>query len=1543
MDGKPDEALEEEFEYIVVGSGAGGGPLAANLALAGYRVLVLEAGGPPAAKGTPADYNYQVPVFNANASEEPEMSWKFFVRHYDDPTQQEKDWKNRPKEGGIFYPRAGTLGGCTAHNAMIFIYPHNSDWDRIAELTGDPSWGARSMRRYYQRLEECRYRKILGFLNRHLRWNPSLHGFAGWLASETVDIKLLFDDWSLLWLVRWSAFKNLFSFNSGHGKLWDLAQAFKQLFFSVITWFDPNSWWSVVRRSEGFRLPPLSRSNGSRTGSRERLLEAQQKCPDRLTVRLGALATRVLFDADRRAVGVVYLEGDHVYRAAALNDSSQQGTLRRVRASREVILAGGAFNTPQLLQLSGVGPAELLKRHDIPVVVDLPGVGANLQDRYEISVVLRMNEAFSSFKDATLRPPKKDEEPDPQFKEWQQGKGVYTSNGAAMAFIKRSRPELLDPDLFVFALVTDFRGYYPGYSKRTQEARRYFTWAVLKGSTKNTAGKVEIRSDNPREVPDINFNYFTDGAEQDLDAVVQAIRFIRGITKGYGDRIEAEELPGSAVENTKDLEDYVRNEAWGHHASCTCKIGTADDPMAVLDSDFRVRGTTGLRVVDASVFPHIPGLFIVSAVYMIAEKASDVILADAERNDLVTNPENVPQRPVPFRRVLWDELKHLKNPAANGGELGEPIPTIETTYERLGNLPDEEALSALCFSGGGIRSATFNLGVIQALAKLGLLVRFDYLSSCSGGGYIAGWLKTWLHRQPIEEVAQVLADSSAQEKFDPLLPEPPPLRHLREYSNYLTPRLGLFSPDTWTAAALIIRNMLLNWLVLVPALTAFVGIPQVAFIVASGASISEFWGQLAIRLALILALWTSAAIYHFRLQRQQPPSAAKIVLLGVVPLWLSCLCLATAALCLGRSYGGIQLWKFCLLWCMVIPLLGWLTALLTSGEQKRDTRWQADLAGIVLSGGVATVILYGIATIWLPLLKRVPAAFVILGVPILLGLYLLARALFVAFASLGESKQPTPPGEVSAGERANGEREWWARLSGWLLLLALAWMAGSALIILGGVVLAKLGNYATAAAAGMGGISGLLTAFLGKSKKSAGKNDEQGGQSSPLVELVLKFAAPLTFAFIIILVAKLSALVGSLKMVTGLHLEDIPIVLPPTYSLPLPFGRTLPQVVLSFVFVPLGFAFLSWLLGWVVDVNRFSAQGLYRNRLVRAYLGASNLKRKPEPFTGFDPNDNVRLHELAKGASPRPLSVIGTTLNLVGGSDNLAWQQRKSESFSMTPLYCGNFNEGYRRSDEYGGPDGISLGTAITISGAAANPSSGYHSSPLVAFLLTLFNVRLGSWLGNTNEHGEKVYRCSGPRHAWKPLFADLFSRTNRNHPYVSLSDGGHFENLGVYEMVLRRCRFILSSDAGQDPEHGFEDLGNLIRKVRIDFGIPIEFGKPIRILARTSGEQHGLYCAIGTIRYDAVDKGAKPGTLLYVKPTILVDNYPVPYDVYSYSRSSKLFPHEPTSDQWFTESQFESYRALGQFLAIKLAGHKPYPDVPALFAGVEGALDDTP
>jgi choline dehydrogenase len=327
------------------------------------------------------------------------------------------------------------------------------------------------------------------------------------------------------------------------------------------------------------------------------------------------------------------MEGRHTYRASPEFNGTPPGTLRRVTATREVILAGGTFNTPQLLQLSGIGPAALLEKHGIPVLVDLPGVGANLQDRYEVSVVNRLKQPLRLLEGATMRPPVAPAAPDRFLRQWiDTGAGVYTSNGAVIGIVKKSKPSRPDPDVLIFGLATNFRGYYPRYSDDVSNARDYFTWTILKGYTRNTAGRVAIRSSNPQDVPDINFSYFDqkdDPDGEDLNAVVDAIRFARAMTDPYRAKyVVSEEVPGDALQTPDQLRQFVCDNAWGHHASGTCKIGRPDDPMAVLDSKFRVYGTKSLRVVDASIFPRIPGLFIVAAVYTAAEKASDVISAD---------------------------------------------------------------------------------------------------------------------------------------------------------------------------------------------------------------------------------------------------------------------------------------------------------------------------------------------------------------------------------------------------------------------------------------------------------------------------------------------------------------------------------------------------------------------------------------------------------------------------------------------------------------------------------------------------------------------------------------------------------------------------------------------------------------------------------------------------------------------------------------------------------------------------------------------------
>jgi choline dehydrogenase len=185
-------------------------------------------------------------------------------------------------------------------------------------------------------------------------------------------------------------------------------------------------------------------------------------------------------------------------------------------------------------------------------------------------------------------------------------------------------------------LLGDFRGYEPGYSKRFAKEHDRLAWAILKAHTLNNNGTVTLRSANPLEAPLINFHYFEEGSDKagkDLDAVVYGIEFVRKITDKL-DALEPEESPGRQISTTEGLKTFVKDHAWGHHASCTCKIGAEKDPGAVLNSNFQVYGVSGLRVVDASIFPKIPGFFIVSSIYMAAEKAADVIHRQTKRTNL---------------------------------------------------------------------------------------------------------------------------------------------------------------------------------------------------------------------------------------------------------------------------------------------------------------------------------------------------------------------------------------------------------------------------------------------------------------------------------------------------------------------------------------------------------------------------------------------------------------------------------------------------------------------------------------------------------------------------------------------------------------------------------------------------------------------------------------------------------------------------------------------------------------------------------------------
>ncbi|KAF2794930.1 GMC oxidoreductase [Melanomma pulvis-pyrius CBS 109.77] len=644
----PETRALETYDYVVIGSGPGGGPLSARLAIAGFKVLLVEAGDDQG-----ANLHYQVPALHAQSTEEQSMRWDYYVNHYSDLERQKKDSKmtyrtprgdlhvgpngasgtGEPPAGstplGILYPRAGTLGGCGSHNALITVYPHKSDWNGIAALTGDSSWAADKMRAYFIKLERSRYLPsgIVG------------HGFNGWLTTMVTDLTLVLQDLKLLSLVLGAA--------SAMGKsVLDLIPTIGGLGDVLLR--DINVDTPGRDAAEGLYQVPLTMDDYHRNSARELILNtANAKNADgsrkyHLDILLNTLATKVRFDTSvtpPKAIGIDFLSGSSLYRADPRASSTAGGTAGSVAASREVIISAGSFNTPQLLKLSGVGPAAELSQQKIPLVADLPGVGTNLQDRYETSLGGQAPSDFSLTKDCTFL----HSSPDPCYEKWRDNavfKGVYGSNGLSIGIVKKSSAAAAeggDPDLFIAGAPAYFTGYFQGYANFSVASRDHWVWIVLKAHSRNNAGTVTLKSSDPRDTPLINFKSFDEGVkgngedEKDLQAVVEGMEFGRKIFKSVLplDGSFKEVWPGADVKGDA-MKEFIKNEAWGHHACCTAKIGADSDKMAVLDSKFRVRGVQGLRVVDASVFPKIPGFYIAVPVYMISEKAAEVILADAK-------------------------------------------------------------------------------------------------------------------------------------------------------------------------------------------------------------------------------------------------------------------------------------------------------------------------------------------------------------------------------------------------------------------------------------------------------------------------------------------------------------------------------------------------------------------------------------------------------------------------------------------------------------------------------------------------------------------------------------------------------------------------------------------------------------------------------------------------------------------------------------------------------------------------------------------------
>jgi hypothetical protein len=1043
-------------------------------------------------------------------------------------------------------------------------------------------------------------------------------------------------------------------------------------------------------------------------------------------------------------------------------------------------------------------------------------------------------------------------------------------------------------------------------------------------------------------------------------------------------------------------------------------------------------------------------------------------------------------------------------------------------YGLLHARPDSEARTALCLSGGGVRSATFALGVLQGLASVNILDKFEYLSTVSGGSYIGGWLSSWSCRHPngIRGVQEDLirADASIdgsepggvkadrpKRKVDP---EPRPLRHLREYSSYISPKLDLTSNDTWIAVSLYLRNLVLNLFVLVPVLAGVLEFPRLFALLLR--HVSGFMPQTLLLIAAIaLAVaftYTGAArpTIHGR-QAGLPYARWAIGHGGFLVFCLVPLVVAAAALAL--YWATVAEYTFANVARrdgLYLLMLAFATTLLpasvyytrffvftTAVERRESLQGQHSLLTKLAVELVAAITGLGV-TVWLlSLIAGSVFAHPLRVVSDVVALPPYLRALFseapvfelyvcssVPLVLLVVFVQNALVVGISGQVTEDYDREWWAQAGAFVLVCATAIALNGYISVFGPVLLYR----APLVVASIGGVSGVLAALFGFAKERGKISGVARFVSAPIFMVVFLSAISLARTETIERVRFGSERTNELwkwgeqfKTSTTLTQTSVPSAggklevkyetdKTPYWSSGIVNGLVHLKVVRDTSWPEL-FAMAILTVGALVlsrfiSVNYFSMFSLYRSRLIRTYLGGSRYTRDPDRFTGFDPHDNLQMYAMRpemiwpgsftdvagfieqlkmgimrggsveleiwnaldrrtrmrlemnesvdgplidalaqnvnetlltenldggfghESAAARlrhnremlqetfddyllpvrrgPTQVVNATLNLTRG-DGLSSRKRQTESFTISPLHSGSPLVGYRDSKRYAGKNGISLGTAITISGAdllnpvlrrlgAPSPIRGFYRSPATSFALAVLNVRLGWWIGNPGLAGRGIFSNSKPRTFLEPLVWEI-AGIDDQCSLVHLSDGGHFDNLGIYEMVLRRCRYIVSIDASCDPKFKFEDLGNVMRKVRIDLGIPIDM-EAMRMFPRADGALvEGRYVATAKIRYSAIDEKAPDGMLIYIKPSLYADDS-LPKDVYNYAQVSPEFPHEQITDEFFSESQFESYRALGRHIVNTICGNyrstggqyaNKYDSVAAFGAAVNCAGRNTP
>lgn len=910
---------------------------------------------------------------------------------------------------------------------------------------------------------------------------------------------------------------------------------------------------------------------------------------------------------------------------------------------------------------------------------------------------------------------------------------------------------------------------------------------------------------------------------------------------------------------------------------------------------------------------------------------------------------------------------------------------------RNGNTPEEykdpkppSDLVGLAISGGGIRSATFALGVLEAFKNKNLLKKIDYLSTVSGGGYIGGWLSANCKRaKERNESSWLNSDGNWNES----------IKYLRRYSNYLSPNLSLLSADTWSMVTIWLRNTVLLQLMIVMAIASLLLLPR--FGEATIQFGAKSWLHWAIAVLFSILIYSVAGnLRQIKISEEtgeqndnsilekinraiaklftplafnQAQIQFLVIFLMLISLgfsailWQSAGNIVTESIKTGVTPGFLACLKYLCThlesfqWFLLVPYLSMLVLSACSSQNRIISVLVAIPPTIVL------YLLFSFTLYWL--CDWNTAEWKDKGGSFLAFTW--APPMVLVALSLAIN--------VLIGMQGNGSfeyvREWWSRFGAWLAIYGMAWMLVVVIAFYGplGAELLYYEGWWKSLSSGWAGtvLAGLLAG------KSPSTNGEARDGLATQAKSILAKAAPFVF------IAGLFIIVS-----TGLHLvitnadENFSVdrcnLIGPVQSNQelnlmctsdvsnsdslkyyrhwqlLAIGQT--QQLFGLPTIPIILLICLCcliLLTWRIDINEFSLNAFYRNRLARCYLGASrkSTERKPHEFTGFDRKDDMKLAELVKeGEIPTgPFHIVNCALNL-GGSSDLEMHTRHSAVFTLTPLHCGSHYEvkkpsgkvikeiGYVKTSEYCGYLPPTLGQAISVSGAAASPNMGYHTSAPVAFLMTLFNARLGWWFPNPFNSD---CQASSPGNSFGFLLRELFGVADEKSEYLAISDGGHFENLAAYELIKRKCRVVIISDGECDPKLQCEGLANLIRICNVDLGatikIDIEKITPKKASGRLNNQYHiepaddfdwsEKRCAIGTITYKPDDhSNSEYGWLIYLKASMTgEEGKDGGTAVMQYKNTHPDFPHETTGDQFYAEDQFESYRWLGSDIAEEL------------------------